>query len=80
MKFTFKKRDDFGDITLNFKGDTLEEVVSEFELFLKACGYDLGTSTFALVNFNQEVMDEEFDLLFDEDSEDDGNNGSGETH
>jgi hypothetical protein len=80
MKFTFKKEDDRGEATIVFNSDSLEEVVTEFEKFLRATGFDLGESTFALVNFSDmEAMLEDNEFSDDED-EDGGSGGDNGKH
>jgi hypothetical protein len=80
MKFTFKKEDERGEITIVFNGDSLEEVVAEFEKFLRGTGFDLGESSFALINFNDlEAAHDDFEFSEDEDEDggNEGGNGSG---
>lgn len=79
MKFTFKKEDKTGSATIKFQSESLEEVVAEFERFLRATGFDLGNHKFALVDFTTlgEHLDEkEFEELLsgiDDDDDDSGN-------
>jgi hypothetical protein len=75
MKFTFKKEDGTGSATIKFQSDSLEEVVAEFEKFLRAAGFELGNHKFALVDFTsiEEVIDEDdFDKFMADIEKDDG--------
>jgi hypothetical protein len=77
MKFTFKKEDDRGEATIVFKSDSLEEVVTEFEKFLRATGFDLGESTFALVNFSDMEAMLEDNIDFSDEEDEEGGSGGG---
>jgi hypothetical protein len=88
MKFTFKKEDGKGEATIVFNSESLEEVVAEFEKFLRATGFDLGENKFALVNFAEmeAMLEEEFMKDLEDEYEDDeedkgsgnGSSGSGD--
>lgn len=74
MKFTFKKEDKTGSATIKFQSESLDEVVAEFERFLRATGFDLGSSKFALVDFTTlgDISDEnDFEKLMGEIGNDD---------
>ncbi len=74
-RFTFKSKDSRGEATIIFNGENLEEIVAEFENFLRASGFDLGDNQFALINFNEmEMLDEG---LFEDDEDGDKGSGSG---
>jgi hypothetical protein len=76
MKFTFKKEDKTGSATLKFQSDNLEEVVAEFEKFLRASGFDLGPHKFALVDLTtlgDFLEEDDFEkLMADLENDDDG--------
>ena len=79
MKFTFKKEDKTGSATLKFQSDNLEEVVAEFEKFLRASGFDLGAHKFALVDFTtlgEHLDEDEFEELLSKIGDDDDNSGN----
>lgn len=71
-KFTFKSEDVQGSATLIFDGDSLEQVVEQFEKFLRATGFDLGDMEFALINLKEAYDDIEFE------DEDEGGSGEGQ--
>lgn len=77
MKFTFKKEDEHGEATIVFNGDGLEEVVAEFEKFLRATGFDLGDSKFALINMSEmeAMLEDEFREMIGLPEDDDDDSG-----
>lgn len=78
MKFTFKKEDSTGSATIKFQSDSLEEVVAEFERFLRASGFDFGPHKFALVDFTtlgEHLNEEEFEELLSGIDDDDDDSG-----
>jgi hypothetical protein len=78
MKFTFKKEDKDGSATIKFQSESLEEVVAEFEKFLRASGFDLGPHKFALVDFTtlEDSLEEELEKLMADSEEDDDDSGN----
>ena len=78
MKFTFKKEDSTGSATIKFQSENLEEVVAEFERFLRASGFELGPHKFALVDFTtlgEHLNEEEFEELLSGIDDDDDDSG-----